>query len=77
VSGSGIGAPDGPADVAYVAHHVNIAGDAICPELDEKRKCFAEHVKEAATAATSSGSLAMLAAMRRASSRVSTFRCHS
>jgi hypothetical protein len=47
-----------------LAHHVNIAGEAICPELDEKRKCFAEHVKEAATAATSSGSLAMLAAMR-------------
>jgi hypothetical protein len=24
-----------------LAHHVNIAGKAICPELDEKRKCFA------------------------------------
>jgi hypothetical protein len=24
-----------------VAHHVNIASEAICPELDEKRKCLA------------------------------------
>jgi hypothetical protein len=34
-----------------MAHHINIAGEAICPELDEKRKCFAEYLKRAATAA--------------------------
>src|SRR5437879_6169149 len=32
--------------VAYWPHHVNIAGEAICQELDEKRKCFARtHIK--------------------------------
>ena len=46
-----------------MAHHVNIAGDAICPELDEKRKCFARARQGGGDFRTSSGSLAMLAAM--------------
>ena len=37
---------------ANSTHHVNIAGEAICPELDEKRKCA--HVKAVAPAATAS-----------------------
>src|ERR1700729_531055 len=47
-----------------MAHHVNIAGEAICPELDEKRKCFGGHFNE--DLRSSSGSSAILAAMRRA-----------
>ena len=47
------------------------AGEAICPELDEKRKCFAERVKEAATAALAPAAWRYWQAMRRASSRVS------
>ena len=53
-------------------HHLNIAGEAICPELDEKRKCA--HVKAVAPAATAPGSFAMFAAIRRASSRVKEVR---
>ena len=29
----------------FMVHHVNIAGEAICPELDEKRKCFARALR--------------------------------
>jgi hypothetical protein len=57
---------------ANSTHHVNIAGEAICPELDEKRKCA--HVKAVAPAATAPGSFAMFAAIRRASSRVKEVR---
>jgi hypothetical protein len=39
-------------------HHLNIAGEAICPELDEKRKCFARtHIKAAAPAASAPAAL--------------------
>ena len=34
-----------------MAHCVGSCGAAICPESDEKRKCVAERVQEAATAA--------------------------
>ena len=34
-----------------MARCVGSCAAAICPELDEKRKCFAERVKEAATTA--------------------------
>jgi hypothetical protein len=49
-----------------LAHHVNIAGEAICPELDEKRKCFARtHIKAAAPTATAPRGFAIFAAMSR------------
>jgi hypothetical protein len=45
-----------------LAHHVNSASEAICPELDEKRKCFARARYGGCARRISSGGLAMLMA---------------